>query len=188
MVSGRGKHASPVMPVKLVLAGAVDAHKLELMRRVASFHGGGGVSSYRMGGSLVHRAVWRDVREDREDWRISMHAMVGHPEYRAMEDLLWKDAAGLVMVVELEEVKFQSTWNELMRVAEGLARVGLSVMSIPVGLLYVDGGGGELMAPEEMDRSLGVPDGLVPRFVGWEEGLESVMESVLVRMREQGAG
>lgn len=156
--------------VKVALAGAADIGKLAILRAIGERHGYASVREHPVGPLCVHRVEWTepDPLPDGRRLRVTVHSLTGRTPYNAAEELLVREADGLVFVVDVDPEKFQETWDSLLRLGENAGRNGYDLRSVALALQYHRADRLPGFDPAEMDARLGVPPGGIPRFVSRE--------------------
>jgi hypothetical protein len=119
---------------------------------------------------------------------VAVHSLTGRVDYNAAEELLVRDAAGIVFVVDVDPAKFKVTWDSLMRLSDNTKRNGFDLHSVGLAIQYHRADLYPEFEPEKLDQRLGVPPGVIPRFVSTSrepdaEGL--AFDSVLAQIREK---
>lgn len=119
---------------------------------------------------------------------VAVHSLTGDVEYNAAEELLLRSVAGIIFVVDVDPAKFRMTWDSLMRLSDNTKRNGFDLHSVGLAIQYHRADLHPETSPEDLDRRLGVPPGMVPRFVSSSrapdaEGL--AFDSVLSQIKEK---
>lgn len=176
--------------VKVALAGAADSGKLAMLRAIAARFGYATVREHRVGTMQVHRVEWTEpaTLPDGRFLNVAIHSLTGHIEYNAAEELLLREAAGIVFVVDVDPAKFQATWDSLMRLSDNTRRNGYDLHSVGLAIQYHRADLYPDFDANRLDARLGVPPGLIPRFVSSSrepdaEGL--AFDSVLAQVKER---
>lgn len=176
--------------VKVALAGAADTGKLAILRAIAGRYGSATVREHHVGSVHVHRVEWTEpaTLPDGRFLNVAIHSLTGRVEYNAAEELLVRGTAGIVFVVDVDPAKFQATWDSLMRLSDNTKRGGFDLHSVALAIQYHRADLYPDFEPEKLDRRLGVPPGLIPRFVSTSrqpdaEGL--AFDSVLAQIKER---
>jgi len=183
--------------VKVALTGAADTGKLAILRAIATRSGSATVREHMVGSIRVHRVEWTEpaTLPDGRFLHVAVHSLSGNVEYNAAEELLLRAVAGIVFVVDVDPEKFQFTWHSLMRLANNTRRNGYELSSVGLALQYHRADLHPEVDPAKLDARLGVPPGLIPRFVSSSrqpdaEGLafDSVLSQIKQRLlKEQDA-
>jgi signal recognition particle receptor subunit beta len=177
--------------VKVALTGAADAGKLAVLRAIAGRYGFATVREHTVGTAQVHRVEWTEpaTLPDGRFLNVAIHSLTGPVEYNAAEELLVRDAAGIVFVVDVDPNRFQATWESLMRLSDNTRLNGYDLHSVGLAIQYHRADLYPDFDPEKLDQRLGVPPGLIPRFVSTSrqpdaEGLafDSVLEQIRARL------
>ena len=176
--------------VKVALTGAADTGKLAILRAIAGRYGSATVREHSIGAVRVHRVEWTEPQTlpDGRFLNVAVHSLTGRVEYNAAEELLVRDAAGIVFVVDVDPAKFKATWDSLMRLSDNTKRNGFDLHSVGLAIQYHRADLYPDFDPQKLDQRLGVPPGLIPRFVSTSrepdaEGL--AFDSVLAQIREK---
>ncbi|WP_193210794.1 hypothetical protein [Luteolibacter marinus] len=153
--------------VKVALTGAADAGKLAVLRGIAGRYGSATVREHAVGPLRVHRVEWTEpgALPDGRFLNVAVHSLTGRVDYNAAEELLLRAAAGVVFVVDVDPMKFQATWDSLMRLSENTRRNGYDLRSVGIAIQYHRADLYPNFDPAQLDARLGVPPGLIPRFV-----------------------
>lgn len=153
--------------VKVALAGAADTGKLAMLRAIAARFGYATVREHPIGTMRVHRVEWTEptVLPDGRFLNVAIHSLTGQVEYNAAEELLLRDASGIVFVVDVDPAKFQATWDSLMRLSDNTRRNGYDLHAVGLAIQYHRADLYPDFDPQKLDQRLGVPPGLIPRFV-----------------------
>lgn len=174
--------------VKVALAGAADTGKLAILRAIAARFGYATVREHPVGSMRVHRVEWTEplTLPDGRFLNVAIHSLTGTVEYNAAEELLLRSAAGIVFVVDVDPAKFQATWDSLMRLSDNTRRNGYDLHSVALAIQYHRADLYPDFDAARLDARLGVPPGLIPRFVSSSrqpdaEGL--AFDSVLARIK-----
>lgn len=174
--------------VKVALAGAADTGKLAILRAIAARHGYATVREHAVGPSRVHRVEWTEpgFLPDGRRLSVSVHSLTGHVPYNAPEELLLRDADGVVFVVDVDPARFQESWDSLLQLDRNTRRNGYDFRSVALALQYHRADRHPGFEPAELDARLGVPPGLIPRFVSTEgepDGEGLAFDAVLSQIR-----
>lgn len=176
--------------VKVALAGAADSGKLAMLRAIAARFGFATVREHPIGALKVHRVEWTEPQllPDGRFLNVAVHSLTGPVEYNAAEELLLRGVAGIVFVVDVDPARFQTTWDSLMRLSDNTRRNGYDLHSVALAIQYHRADLYPDFDPQKLDRRLGVPPGLIPRFVSSSrqpdaEGL--AFDSVLAQLKER---
>ena len=182
--------------VKVALAGAADTGKLAILRAVAARCSSATVREHQVGSIRVHRVEWTEPETlpDGRFLHVAAHSLSGPVEYNAGEELLLREVAGIVFVVDVDPSRFKATWDSLMRLSDNTKRNGYDLHSVALALQYHRADLHPEVDPARLDARLGVPPGLIPRFVSSSrqpdaEGLafDSVMAQIKARLaKEEG--
>jgi hypothetical protein len=174
--------------VKVALAGAADSGKLAMLRAIAARFGFATVREHPVGAVRVHRVEWTEPQllPDGRFLNVAIHSLTGPVEYNAAEELLLRGVAGIVFVVDVDPAKFQTTWDSLMRLSDNTRRNGYDLHSVALAIQYHRADLYPDFDPQKLDRRLGVPPGMIPRFVSSSrqpdaEGL--AFDSVLAQLK-----
>lgn len=153
--------------VKVALAGAADTGKLAILRAVAARYSSATVREHQVGSIRVHRVEWTEAETlpDGRFLHVAAHSLSGPVEYNAAEELLLREVAGIVFVVDVDPARFQATWDSLMRLSDNTRRNGYDLHSVSLALQYHRADLHPEVDPARLDARLGVPPGLIPRFV-----------------------
>ncbi len=155
------------LAVKVVLAGAPGCGKSDILRALATRLGGVPVREGAIGGTRVRRvvAIWPNHCPDGRTLRVGFYALSGPVRYNAPEELLMRGADALLLVIDVSPEALKAGGDALRRSVENVRRAGMELQSLPVALQYhrVERHSG--FDADRMDAWLGVPTGLVPRFV-----------------------
>jgi signal recognition particle receptor subunit beta len=181
--------------VKVALAGAADSGKLAMLRAIATRFGYATVREHLIGAMKVHRVEWTEpsVLPDGRFLNVAIHSLTGQMDYSAAEELLLRGASGIVFVVDVDPAKFQATWDSLMRLSDNTRRNGYDLHSVGLAIQYHRADLYPDFDPQKLDQRLGVPPGLIPRFVSSSrqpdaEGLafDSVLAQIKASLGEPG--
>ncbi len=153
--------------IKVALTGAADTGKLAILRAIAGRYGSATVREHPVGSLRVHRVEWTEPRTlpDGRFLNVAVHSLTGQVDYNAAEELLVRAATGIVFVVDVDPAKFQATWDSLMRLSDNTKRNGYDLHSVGLAIQYHRADLYPDFDPQKLDLRLGVPPGLVPRFV-----------------------
>lgn len=174
--------------VKVALAGAADTGKLAILRAIAARHGYATVREHAVGPVCVHRVQWTEPTflPDGRRLNVSVHSLTGRVAYNASEELLLRGADGVVFVVDVDPARFQESWDSLLQLDRNTRRNGYDFRSIALALQYHRADRHPGFDPARLDERLGVPPGLIPRFVSTEgepDGEGLAFDAVLDRIR-----
>jgi hypothetical protein len=181
--------------VKVALAGAADTGKLAILRAIASRYGTATVREHFIGSIRVHRVEWTEPNTlpDGRFLHVAAHSLSGPMEYNASEELLLRGVAGIVFVVDVAPDRFKATWASLMRLSDNTKRNGYDLDAVALALQYHRADLHPEFDPTVLDKRLGVPPGLIPRFVSSSqqpdaEGLafDSVLAQIKERLAQEG--
>lgn len=153
--------------VKLVIAGAPNSGKRSILEAVAERVDAPPPRGYRAGPLNVRRTLWRDPRPlaDGSSLVVALLTLDGPAPYNAAEELLVREADGIVFVIDVEPSRLQEAWESLLRLSDNTRRGGYDLRAVPLALQYHRADRHEGFEPARMDEWLGVPTGTVPRFV-----------------------
>ena len=153
--------------VKVALAGAADTGKLAMLRAIAARFSTATVREHPVGSLRVHRVEWTESQTlpDGRFLNVAVHSLTGEAEYNAAEELLLRAVAGIVFVVDVDPAKFQATWDSLMRLSDNTKRNGYDLHSVGLAIQYHRADLHPEVDPARLDQRLGVPPGIIPRFV-----------------------
>jgi hypothetical protein len=174
--------------VKIALTGAADSGKLAILRAIAFRKGVAQVREYPIGALRTFRAEWTEPLEGGKRLRIAVHSLTGQTAYDAAEELLTRDADGLIFVADATPDKFRATWEALMRLGDNARRNGYDLRSVALALQYHHAERHPGFDPHDLDAKLGVPQGSIPRFVSTDQEPDAAglaFDSVMAQIDEQ---
>jgi len=176
--------------VKVALAGAADTGKLAILRAVAARCSSATVREHFIGSIRVHRVEWTEPQTlpDGRFLHVAAHSLTGPVGYNAGEELLLRAVAGIVFVVDMDPLRFRETWESLMRLSDNTKRNGYDLDKIALALQYHRADLHPQVDAALLDKRLGVPTGVIPRFVSSShqpdaEGM--AFDSVLTQIKER---
>jgi len=179
--------------VKVALTGAADSGKLAILQAIARRKGITQVREYPVGALRTFRTEWTEVLGEGRRLRIAVHSLTGETAYDAAEELLTRDADGLIFVADATPDKFRTTWDALVRMGDNAHRNGYDLRSIALALQYHHSQRDPNFDPRELDARLGVPPGRIPRYVSTDEepdapgmAFDSVIEQIRQRIAREG--
>lgn len=149
-----------VRDAKLVIAGAPGSGKLAILNSVAARYGAPAPELFDIGSWKVSRTV---IKTDRR--RFEVLALDGPQEFQASEELLMKDASGVLFVIDVEPRRLQAAWEALMASAKHARGHGYDLRARPFVLQYHRADRHPGFDPAKLDAWLGVPTGEVSRYV-----------------------
>lgn len=176
--------------VKVALAGAADTGKLAILRAVAARHSSATVREHFVGSLRVHRVEWTEPQTlpDGRFLHVAAHSLSGPVAYNAGEELLLRGIAGVVFVVDVDPLRFKATWESLMRLSDNTKRNGYDLDAIALALQYHRADLHPEVDPAILDKRLGVPPGVIPRFVSSSQQPDAegmAFDSVLAQIKER---
>jgi len=181
--------------VKVVVAGAPDSGKAEVLQAIAARYGAGRPAHGRAAGVEVWHSGWseRERLSDGRSLRIALVAPRGRPAYEAAGELLMREADAVLFVIDVDPLRLREGWDALLEVSGQAQRAGFELRSIPLVLQYHRAERHKGFEPEKLDDWLGVPTDLVPRFVTSSaspdaEGMafDVLLERLLARLEQGG--
>ena len=160
--------------VKVVVAGATGCGRGEMLRAFAGRAGGVPVREGVLGGSRIWRVetIWPRPMEDGRVLRLGLFAATGRSDYNAVEELLLRDADGVVCLIDVEPENLKFGWDALMRLSDNLKRVGLELGELPLAVQYHRTDRHYGFDARKMDHWLALPEGRVERFVSRTGGVD----------------
>ncbi|MEM9236867.1 MAG: GTPase domain-containing protein [Verrucomicrobiota bacterium] len=182
--------------MKVAIAGAPESGKLSILEKVAERFGAPEPVEREIGELKVHGTRWSDFEMLGGDKVVTITLMTLHGKvgYNAAEELLVREADGVVFVIDVEPPRLKDAWEALLRVSDNAQRNGYELRSIPLALQYHRADRHPGFEPAKLDEWLGVPTGSVPRYVTSSsspdmEGMafDSVMAQIEKRLGEIGA-
>ncbi len=176
--------------VKVALTGAADTGKLAILRAIAGRYGSATVREHPVGTLRVHRVEWTEPRTlpDGRFLNVAVHSLTGRIDYQAAEELLVRAASGIIFVVDVDPGKFQATWDSLLRLSDNTRRSGYDLHSVGLAIQYHRADLYPDFDPKRLDLRLGVPPGLIPRFVSTSREPDAqglAFDSVLSQIKER---
>lgn len=177
--------------VKVALAGMADAGKLATLQAIAARFGYATVREDQVASQRIHRVSWTEPTHlpDGRLLNVSVFSLMGEIDYNAAEELLLRDAAGIVFVVDVDPLKFPLAWDRLLRLAENTRRNGYELSSVGLAVQYHRGDLHVDFDAVRYDASLGLPVDRVPRFVSSSsepstlvQALDSVLAQIHARL------
>lgn len=176
--------------VKVALAGAADTGKLAILRAVAARCSSATVREHFIGSLRVHRVEWTEPETlpDGRFLHVAAHSLTGLVGYNAGEELLLRAVAGIVFVVDMDPLRFKETWESLMRLSDNTKRNGYDLDKIALALQYHRADLHPEVDPALLDKRLGVPPGVIPRFVSSSQQPDAegmAFDSVLTQIKER---
>ena len=153
--------------MKLAIAGAPGSGKLEILEAVSARHGAEPPRPHRCGDIVCHRAQWLDADRlgDGRRLHILVQTLQGKVPYNAAEELMLREADGVVFVIDTAPDRLKDAWEALMRASDNAQRNGYELRAVPFALQYHRADRHPGFEPSKLDAWLGIPGGEVPRFV-----------------------
>jgi hypothetical protein len=182
--------------VKVAIAGAPGVGKLSILTAIAARYGAVPPREHEIGELRAHRASWidHDILGKGRVLNVSLVALHGKVPYNAAEELLVREADGVVFVIDVAPARLKDAWEALLRLSDNSQRNGYELRSIPLALQYHRADQHREFEPAKLDAWLGVPTGSVPRYVTSSsspdmEGMafDSVLLQIKKRLVDLGA-
>ncbi|MEP4078765.1 hypothetical protein [Haloferula sp.] len=153
--------------MKVAIAGAPGSGKLSILNSIAERFGAVPPREHRVGELRVQRAEWvdYDLLGKGRAVHVSLVTLHGKVPYNAAEELLVREADGVVFVMDVAPDRLKDAWESLLRVSDNTQRSGYELRSIPLALQYHRADRHRGFEPAKLDTWLGVPTGSVPRYV-----------------------
>jgi hypothetical protein len=167
--------SSPVVPAKVVVAGATGCGRGELLRSFAGRSGGVPVREGMLGAARVWRTetIWPQPLDDGRLMRLRVFSVTGHCEYNAPEELLLREADGVVALIDVTPEKLQLGWEAMMRLTDNLRRAGWQAGELPMVVQYHRSDRHPGFDPRRMDEWFGLPaDGRMTRVVSRSDAVD----------------
>lgn len=182
--------------MKIALTGAPGSGKLSILESIAKRYGAVPPREHQIGDLRVHRAGWTDydLLAGGRPLHISLVTLHGRVAYNAAEELLVREADGVVFVLDVAPARLKEAWEALLRVSDNAQRNGFELRSVPLALQYHRADLHRGFEPAKLDAWLGVPTASVPRYVTSSsspdlEGMafDSVLRQVVARISGEKA-
>ncbi len=182
--------------VKVAIAGAPNSGKLTILDFIGKRYGALPPREHQIGDLRIHRSGWTDydLLGDGRALHVSLVTLHGKVPYNAAEELLVREADGVVFVMDVAPSRLKEAWEALLRVSDNTQRNGYELRSIPLALQYHRADHHPNFEPAKLDAWLGVPTGSVPRYVTSSsspdlEGMafDSVLGQIKKRLADLGA-
>lgn len=182
--------------VKVAIAGAPGSGKLSILNGIVDRYGAVPSREHSIGDLQIHRAGWTDydLLGNGRALHVSVVTLHGKVPYNAAEELLVREADGVVFVLDVAPNRLKEAWEALLRVSDNTQRNGYELRSIPLALQYHRADQHREFEPAKLDSWLGVPTGSVPRYVTSSsspdlEGMafDSVLAQIKKRLGDLGA-
>lgn len=181
--------------VKVAIAGAPDSGKRAILDCIAKRYGALPPREHEIGDLKIHRSGWTDydILGDGRALHVSLVTLHGKVPYNAAEELLVREADGVVFVMDVAPSRLKEAWEALLRISDNTQRNGYELRSIPLALQYHRADHHPNFEPAKLDAWLGVPTGSVPRYVTSSsspdlEGMafDSVLRQIKKRLADLG--
>jgi hypothetical protein len=118
---------------------------------------------------------------------IAVHALIGHHQYNALQEILLSNADGILLLLDMEPRQRQASMQTVVQTIQNLQRQGVDLRQFPVVFLYHRA---ELTTPadlQEWDQLLELEHNQMPRFYSATEfgshGAQA-MEALIARALE----
>lgn len=95
---------------------------------------------------------------------IAVHALIGHHQYNALQEILLSNADGILLLLDMEPRQRQASMQTVVQTIQNLQRQGVDLRQFPVVFLYHRA---ELTTPAELqewDQLLELEHNQMPRF------------------------
>jgi hypothetical protein len=95
---------------------------------------------------------------------IAVHALIGHHQYNALQEILLSNADGILLLLDMEPRQRQASMQTVVQTIQNLQRQGVDLRQFPVVFLYHRA---ELTTPadlQEWDQLLELEHNQMPRF------------------------
>lgn len=176
--------------VKVAIAGAPGAGKLSILNSVGKRYGAVPSREHEIGDLRVHRVGWTDydILDKGRALHVSLVTLHGKVSYNAAEELLVREADGVVFVMDVAPARLKEAWESLLRISDNTQRNGYELRSIPLALQYHRADQHRGFEPAKLDAWLGVPTGSVPRYVTSSSSPDTegmAFDSVLSQIRKR---
>lgn len=182
--------------MKVAIAGAPGSGKRSILSCIAERYGAVPPREHEIGELRIHRAGWidYDFLGNGRVLHVSLVALHGKVPYNAAEELLVREADGVIFVLDVAPDRLKEAWEALLRVSDNTQRNGYELRSVPLALQYHRADQHRGFEPAKLDAWLGVPTGSVPRYVTSSsspdlEGMafDSVLRQIKKRLDDFGA-
>lgn len=179
--------------VKVAIAGAPGSGKRSILDCIAERYGAVPPREHEIGELRIHRAGWTDfdLLGNGKALHVSLVTLHGKVPYNAAEELLVREADGVIFVMDVAPNRLKDAWEALLRVSDNSQRNGYELRSIPLALQYHRADQHREFEPAKLDAWLGVPTGSVPRYVTASSSpdLEGMaFDSVLAQIKKRLVG
>jgi len=149
---------------KIVVVGPPGSGKGAYVKAVAARYGQTPSREYRLAECTVVRADFLVPGPDAGDLRVTMHALTGPHHYEASDELLLRDADGILFLCEPNQAHIGRIREELLCFTEQALRCGINFSRVPVAFQYQRVERIPGFDAHRADQVLGVPTDSVPRF------------------------
>lgn len=142
--------------LSLAVLGAPGAGKAELLRFISLRQEVAEPVIWKLGELAYCRVEWRETDAAGAPVHVTLRCVHGEPVYRAAEDLLVRDADGVIFVFDVRESHLERSWLALAAAAESARRSGFELMDLPLVIQYHRADMQPGFEVEKMDRWLGL--------------------------------
>jgi hypothetical protein len=99
-----------------------------------------------------------------KDITIKVHALIGHRQYGALQEVLLSNADGILILLDMEPSQREASMHTVVQTIQNLQRDGADLRRFPVVFLYhrAERTGAAML--QEWDRLLEIENNQMPRF------------------------
>lgn len=151
--------------LKLVISAPQSVDCLAFLHDLAHHADRAVLRNYQLGTlDALRLETWRFSQELSLEMNISVHALIGHQQYRALQEVLLSNADGILILLDMHPLQRQASLQTIADTIQTLQRQCVDLREFPVVFLYHRA---ELLPPtmlQEWDHLLELERNHMPRY------------------------
>lgn len=168
-------HEQRTVTVKVALIGQPGSGKAEILREITRQQGNAAISVGELPGAELHRAEisWTEPLSNGYRLIIKAYTLSGIPTFGSATQLMIRDADGFLFVLDYGTSRPEEAREQLQLLVDSARRNGQNLTALPFFLQYHFYERNPQLAPEQMDQTIGIPPGSLPRYCTCANSVEA---------------
>lgn len=157
--------SAPEHALKLVVSAPASVDLMALFQDLARLADSAILRNYQLGTLDALRLETRRFSQSlSQEVRIAVHALIGHHQYNALQEVLLSNADGILLLLDVEPRQRQASMQTVVQTIQTLQRQGLDLRQFPVVFLYHRTEHTTPADLQEWDQLLELERNQMPRF------------------------
>lgn len=165
MMKSASPHPARNPALKLVIAAPTSVDMMAFFHDLCHREDNAVLRNYQLGTlDALRMETHRFSQALSKDVTIIVHALVGHRQYNALQEVLLSNTNGILLLLDMEPSQREASMQTVVHTIQSLQRNGLDLRHFPVVFLYHRAERTSTAMLQEWDQLLELERNQMPRF------------------------